>query len=133
MKLTIDYLEEGEEPTIRIDTDSAEAIGALRRLFQKLASGNLNEAILEDIEDLQVEGSVSLRLQRSTAKKEKRKTVQSTGVGKSLAFVWTLTAEGWDDCVWWLQGMIQATEPCHQYLTQGPDDDAVIVIGFREI
>ena len=115
MKLTIDYLEEGEEPTIRIDTDSAEAIGALRRLFQKLASGNLNEAILEDIEDLQVEGSVSLRLQRSTAKKEKRKTVQSTGVGKSFAFVWTLTAEGWDDCVWWLQGMIQATEPCYQY------------------
>ena len=107
MKMRIDYLKEGEEPTIRLDTNSAEAISALRHMFQKLASGNLNEAKLEDIEGLQVVGAVSLKFQRITAKREKRKTVKSTGYGNLLEFVWTLTSEGWDDCVWWLDGMIK--------------------------
>jgi hypothetical protein len=54
----------------------------------------------------------------------------------SLQFEWALSAEGWDDVVELIKGVLSSDQPCHQYLTgymtRYRQEDADVVLSRGE-
>lgn len=50
----------------------------------------------------------------------------------AVHFEWTRSAEGWDYLAELMDGLIQSKTPGHQYLTDYPKDDAIVVVSKGE-
>ena len=45
---------------------------------------------------------------------------------------WRMARDGWEHCLWLLDGLVTTGEPGHQYLTEERDDRVLVVLSFRE-
>lgn len=132
-KILIDYYEGAYGPTIRIDTQSVQAIVRVKKIFLELALAQTSEINLCNDEYVEVIGVKSLALRLVTESEEKRKTlklIQLTSEGP--IFHWSRSSEGWKNCIDLIDGILKYSHPSHQYLTDEDIDDALVEITFLE-
>jgi hypothetical protein len=116
---------------IRIDTQSTDAFVAIRDVFLNLAGGKTEEIEFLTVNRVVAEGIKSLKLQ--LVPHETSQTLQLVNrLNDGPEFVWRWHPDGWLDCVWWLNGMLKSDQPGHQYLNNGLDDDATVIVAHRE-
>jgi hypothetical protein len=116
--------------TIRIDTVSHMALAMIQQVFRDLAEGTITEIEFLNLEGVTAENIQSVKL-RLVEKDPAYKAIQKTS--DEPKFCWSRSKEGWEDCVWLVDGILNSDSASgHQYFDQTLGDDAVIVIAHGE-
>ena len=115
--------------TIRIDTASHAALAIIQQVFRDLAEGKITEIEFLNLEGVTSENIQSLKLQL-VEKDPSYKAIQKMNDGSE--FYWSRSKDGWEDCVWLMDGLSSDSASGHQYFDQTLGDDAVVVIAHGE-
>jgi hypothetical protein len=129
----VDYYDGTYGPTIRVVLTTEEQLLQFKGAFESLAKGEVPSLSFHHLPFVEVMGLEELNLVRVPDQRVGTKSIKLTrGRGKDAAFLWTNSDEGWSRCAGLIDGLIGANRPCHQYLTDGDLDDALVVFAWRE-
>lgn len=132
-KILIDYYQGSYGPVIRIDTQAAEEIIQIKNIFMELILTEVTEIRLHTDEQIKMVGMKALVLRLIPAGQERQKTLNLAHLtSEGPIFHWSKSAEGWEDCVGLLDGILKYDRPSHQYLTEEGIDDALVEVAFLE-
>ncbi|MBL8896515.1 MAG: hypothetical protein JNM84_02755 [Planctomycetes bacterium] len=127
MSASLDYYEGAYGPTIRFAFRSLEELKALREMMRRLAAGEAREVALHELGCLSVSHLEALTL--AVVDVEARVSLRRW---QGESYLWVNTREGWEICCGLVDGLIQANEPGHQYLTDEGVDDALVEVCLFE-
>lgn len=106
---------------------------SIRNVLNDLSGGKYKEFQFRDMENTQFSGLGALTLNLIVGKRDPRRTLRRIkSDSKTPVFHWSRTSEGWDECVFWIDGILNKRIPGHQYLTEEKYDDALIIIAYAE-
>jgi hypothetical protein len=131
--ILVDFYESADGPTILIDTQSLKALRRVMEAFARAAEGidGIDLARLDWV----FRGAAIERLILSViqAGDDQRRGLILSQTAAGAHFTWLKTPVGWNDSLYLLDGLVDAKGPGHQYLTDGPPDDAaIVVVQFKE-
>lgn len=127
------YHETSQGPVIRISTESLKMIALIKGILEGLSKKRYRVIQFQDIEHMCFQGLTALTLQVIDGNREPKKILECIkGNPPHSEFCWSRTSEGWDDDAWWIDGIIKANRPGHQYFAGERNDDALIIIAYRE-
>lgn len=129
--IEVDLYEGAYGPTLRIDTQTATALAAVRDLLIVLAEGRVAGHDLAKDDRFVLSGIASIALTVGADRQELglRKIKGHGGIDSIL---WVLDREGWRTRVGLVGGLLEASRPGHQYLTTEGQDDVLVELSFRE-
>lgn len=131
--IKVTYYQGNESPIIRISIASLKMLIFLKSIFGELATGKYQWVDFQQIDEVQFSGLKGFVLRRIEGNVDPRKSVRRTNQLDELPiFEWSATSQGWDDNVFWIDGMLSSVQPGHQYFSDEGQDDALIVIAFGE-
>jgi hypothetical protein len=131
--ISVNCYDEHGVTIIRISTESRDKLIEIRNIIQKLADRNYDRVDFQDIEGAIFSNINGLTLRLVNSRKEPSKHVKRVTERNSDSpyFYWSRNSEGWQDCVFWLDGLIQSNLAGHQYLSE-ENDIALIVVAYHE-
>lgn len=129
------FYESSEGPRIMIFGSMCTNLQAVQECFHELSEEKCNLELGEQ-SFVFVAGDIRLRLRSSDDFFEETDGESMLGLrrieNEQCSFIWTRTKEGWDYLAKLIAGMISAKHSGHQYLTNFPDDDAIVVVSKGE-
>ena len=132
--ILIDFYESDDGPTILIDTQSPKALKRVMEAFARAAEGidGIDLARLDYVfRGAAIESLTLSVIQAGDHQRRGLTLISQTAAGAH--FRWLKTPAGWKDSLYLLDGLGEAKGPGHQYLTDGPPDDAaIVVVQFKE-
>lgn len=130
-QLLLAYYRGAYGPTVRIDARSLGQLVAIRRLFGRLASGDILEENFCGALNCRLDSMHSLLVRRAVRRPFKELVVDYRG-RDGPAFTWSNTNGGWLECAEKVDALVDCESPGHQYLTREGIDDALVELAFRE-
>lgn len=129
--ILLDYYEGAYGPTIRVDTQTAAQLTAVRQLFQRLAAGETVQADFCEALACRAESIEALTVRSLPV--EPRKTLELIRHGShGPVFSWANALEDWEECAEKVDGLLYEDTPGHQYLTREGVDDALVELCYKE-
>ena|SRR5882762_6568086 len=132
--ILVDFYESHDGPTILIDTQSLKALKRVMDAFTRAAEGidGIDLARLDYIFRGPAIESLTLSVIQAGDHQRTGLTLLSHAAA-GAHFRWLKTPAGWKDSLYLLDGLVEAKGPSHQDLTDGPPDDAaIVVVQFKE-
>ena len=118
-------------PTIRIAIQTPEDLIAMRRLFEKLASGEVVQQDLAKVLTWSFDSIQSLIVR--SAPESPTKALELKGhTSQGPIFWWTNSYDDWLECAYKVDPLIFGDSPGHQYLTHEGFDDALVELCYKE-
>lgn len=129
--VAVDFYPGGYGPTIRISTTNPDHLLALKSAFLSLGSDNQIVLNIDDVVPVKMMEIKSLTF-KVTHTPESQRIMRSSLDGDKPEFVWIQSASDWNKCAGLVDGLINSTIPCHQYLSEEGVDDVLIELSYRE-
>jgi hypothetical protein len=117
-------------PTLRIDTQTPEALVAVRDLLRRLSEGVTARHELAEDGRFALTHVANVELMVATEGLGLRRF---KGRGGRDSIRWVLDRDGWRTRVGLVGGLLEASRPGHQYLTTEGEDDVLVELAYREV
>jgi len=104
---------------------------ALQELFKRLSHGSASRLEEEAFVDAHGGLRVELACREAPGRWASSKRLRRVQAG-TPAFSWRQTSDEWDAAAELMDGLLHSAKPGHQYLSDGPGDDAVVVVSRGE-
>jgi len=131
--ILLDYYDGAYGPTIRIDTQSIEALYLLKQLFMELSNSLGGAKKITDIDKVKVSGLTQLIFKNVLPKTlSKKRLLRKDNNATCTVFVLEMPSDEWVNAARLIDGMIEYGQPGHQYLSHEGIDDAILELTFME-
>jgi hypothetical protein len=125
------YYPDADVPTLRIAVQLQEDVAVIRRLFGKLASGEIQEAELGAVIQCNLEGIRALILCSARRRPSRALAIEyQTSSGPVLR--WSDTTCYWLEWAEKVDPVLESDSACHQYFWPGGRDEIVVELCYRE-
>lgn len=133
-RVLVSLYEGPDGPTIRVDVQYLADLEALMRCASAIGKGVHDEMPMEDIFPLTYLNIGTMVLGRRAGAGRGGKSVYVVNEGmEQRRILWSATADQWRENVLLMEGLSTSDQPCHQYMSDDIDDDAVVEIAYREV
>jgi len=133
-KVRLAYYESQESPYLMLFGPLDVNMGALQQCFYRLREGGLEIELHHQPFVHSENVKITLRSLGSLLIAKESDPLQSIRriPHSQMLFTWSRSSQGWDHLAELLEGLILSTTACHQYLTQFPGEDAIVVASKGE-
>jgi hypothetical protein len=118
-------------PTLRIDVQMRDQASIVERAFKHLASGTQLEMEISDPGTFLFSGLSLMRL-KADEDAPPAARMANDQAGRKSEVLWTMSRQGWENCVGLAAGLFEQEMPGHQYLTPEGEGHLLVELAYKE-